>query len=251
MKKTLLAVALLGLTQTAWAHLSYTGRDFGTFSGLADASNSITTTATNNFAWADAASGNLGDSHGARAFRFTLQNTAWVDFTVDAVSADLLPAFSIYAGLGAVRTGGVWPGTQTSADYDSSAASTVWRDGWAVANLGAGKTSADTDGVWNALGDWKMGGDGDAAGDDSVLSHFVYQGSATTTTDIVTGRFLLGAGDYTIMIGGNNANIVAGPFSYSALLNVSAVPEPENMALIMAGLSLVGWQVRRRQQVSK
>lgn len=245
MKKTLLAIAMLSLTQSAWAHLSYTNRDFGTFSGLADATNSITTTATNNFAWADAASGNLGDSHGARAFRFTLQNQAWVDFTVDAVSADLLPAFSIYSGLGAVRAGGVWPGTQTSADHDGSVASIAWRDSWAQANLGAGKASADTDGVWNALADWKMGGDGDAAGADAALSSFIYAGSATTNTDIVTGKFLLGAGDYTIMIGGNNSNIVAGPFSYTALLNVSAVPEPENMALLLAGLSLIGWQVRR------
>lgn len=29
---------------------------------------------------------------------------------------------------------------------------------------------------------------------------------------------------------------------------ITAVPEPENMALLMAGLSLFGWQVRRRQK---
>lgn len=251
MKKILLAIGMFTLTQSAWAHLSYTGRDLGTFSGLVDASNSITTTASNNYAWADAASGNLGDSHGARAFRFSLENGAWVNFTVNTASADLLPAFSIYSGLGAIRVGGAWPGTQTSADHDGSAASTAWRDSWAQANLGAGKTFADTDGVWNAIGDWKMGGDGDIAGVDSALSSFIYMGSATTATDSVTGKFLLAAGDYTIMIGGNNSNVVAGPFSYTASLNVAAVPEPENMALMIAGLSLVGWQVRRSGQVYK
>lgn len=252
MKKTLLAVALLGLTQNAWAHLSYTNRNFGTFSGLADASNSITTTVTTNYGWAGAADGNLGDSHIGRAFRFTLQNTAWVDFTVDATSADLLPAFSIYSGLAAVSTGGVFPGTQTSADYDTATASIVWRYSWAQANLGSDKSYTDTDGSWNALGNWKMGGDGDAIGIDGELSSFIYQGSATTTTDVVTGKFLLGAGDYTVMIGGNNAaNNLAGAFGYTASLSVSAVPEPENMALLMAGLSLIGWQVRRNKKIVK
>ncbi|MBF4988178.1 hypothetical protein [Methylophilus sp. 14] len=249
MKKSLLVLAMLLATQSAWAHLSYTGRDFGTFSGLVDANNSITTTATNNYAWTDAASGNLGDSHGARAFRFTLQNEAWVDFSVDAVSADLLPAFSIYSGLGAVRVDGVWPGTQTSADYDSSLASIAWRDSWAQANLGVSKTAVDTDGVWNSLGDWQMGGDGDAAGVDTALSHFIYAGSATTHTNRVSGKFLLDAGDYTIMVGGNNSNIVAGPFSYTALLSVSAIPEPESVALMLAGLSFIGWQMRRTNKV--
>lgn len=251
MKKTLLAVALLGLTQSAWAHLSYTNRNFGTFSGLADASNSITTTVTTNYGWASAADGNLGDSHDGRAFRFTLQNAAWVDFTVDATSADLLPAFSIYSGLAAVRTGGVFPGTQTSADYDTATASVAWRTSWAQANLGAGLDASATGGSWNALGNWKMGGDGDVAGVDSELSSFLYSGSATTTTDIVSGRFLLGAGDYTIMIGGNNAaNMLGNSFGYTAFLNVSAVPEPENMTLLMAGLSLIGWQVRRSKKTN-
>ncbi|MBF5039484.1 MULTISPECIES: FxDxF family PEP-CTERM protein [unclassified Methylophilus] len=249
MKKTFLALALLGLTQPAWAHLSYTGRDFGTFSGLVNASNSITTTVNTNYGWAGAADGNLGDSHIGRAFRFTLQNNAWVDFSVDATSADLLPAFSIYGGLAAVRTGGVFPGTQTSADYDSANASIVWRYSWAQANLGSNKSYTDTDGSWNALGNWKMGGDGDAIGIDSELSSFIYKGSATTATDVVTGKFLLGAGDYTIMIGGNNAaNQLATSFGYTASLNVSAVPEPENMALLLTGLALVGWQVRRRSK---
>jgi len=46
-------------------------------------------------------------------------------------------------------------------------------------------------------------------------------------------------------VGGNNSNIVAGPFSYTALLSVSAIPEPESVALMLAGLSFIGWQMRR------
>jgi hypothetical protein len=48
------------------------------------------------------------------------------------------------------------------------------------------------------------------------------------------------------MIGGNNdANKLATTFGFTAALNVTAVPEPENMALLLAGLALIGWQVRR------
>lgn len=257
MKKTLLAIALLGLTHSAWAHVSYSGRNFGTFSGLADASNTISNQAvTGNYGWADAASGNLGDSHHARAFRFTLSNDAWVSFSVAANPTattqsvgGLLPGFSIYAGLAAVAP---FTAPQTSADYDFNAASEAWRTSWAQAHLGAGTDFNNTDGSWNALGDWKMGGDGDPAGIDSALSSFVYVGSASSVTNTASGRFLLHAGNYSIFVGGNDlSNLLSADagkaYGMTATLTVSAVPEPENMALLMAGLSMLGWQVRRRQ----
>lgn len=264
MKKTLLAVALLSLTQSAWAHVSYSGRDFGTFSGLVDVSNTISNqTVTGNYGWADAADGVLGDSHKGRAFRFTLSNEAWVSFSVaanpTATAASiggLLPGFSIYSGLAAVTP---FSGTQTSADYDFNAASEAWRTAWAQANLGAGKTAADTDGSWNAVGDFKMGGDGDVVtgNDFSQLSSFIYKASASSTTNSVTGKFLLGAGNYTIFVGGNDIANKADPinslraFGMTATINVSAVPEPENMALLMAGLSVIGWQVLRNNKAIK
>src|SRR5262245_33785629 len=94
----------------AQAHLTYTGRDFGAFSGLTNGTKSITNqTCTGNFGWADAADGILGDSHKGRAFRFHLDNTALVSLTVAANPAattnslgDLTPAFTIYSGLAAV-----------------------------------------------------------------------------------------------------------------------------------------------------
>jgi hypothetical protein len=37
--------------------------------------------------------------------------------------------------------------------------------------------------------------------------------------------------------------------SYSGTLNVSPVPEPETYAMLLAGLGLVGFMVRRRKEI--
>jgi len=56
------------------AHLTYTGRDFGAFSGQTNGTKSITNqTVTGNYGWADAADGILGDSHRGRAFRVLIE----------------------------------------------------------------------------------------------------------------------------------------------------------------------------------
>src|ERR1700752_3873766 len=67
------------------AHVTYSGRDFGSYSGLTNATKTITNqTVTGNYGWADAADGVLGDSHRGRAFRFHLDNAAFVNLTVSA-----------------------------------------------------------------------------------------------------------------------------------------------------------------------
>jgi hypothetical protein len=69
----------------AQAHITYSGRDFGSYSGLTNGTRSITNqTVTGNYGWADAADGILGDSHRGRAFRFHLDNGALVSLTVSA-----------------------------------------------------------------------------------------------------------------------------------------------------------------------
>lgn len=237
-----LAAGLLA-TNTAEAHISYTGRDFGSYSGLTSATTAITNqTCTGNFGWADAADGILGDSHKGRAFRFHLDNGAFVSLTVAANPlattnnplGDLTPAFSIYAGLAAIAP---FPPTQTalpsSPDHDSCDASLVWRAWWEQQHLGGDGTTNNliTDGSWNAVGDWKIGGDGDLPGDFAQLSSFTYQGSAASTTSggSVTGSLALPAGDYTIFIGGNDianktADTAALARGISATLTVSPTP---------------------------
>ena len=102
---TLAAGFIMG--DVAQAHLSYSGRDLGSYSGLTNGSKTINNqTVTGNYGWADAADGVLGDSHKGRAFRFHLDNTALVNLAVSAnPGTNLLvitPAYSIYSGLAAI-----------------------------------------------------------------------------------------------------------------------------------------------------
>ncbi len=248
----LLAVAVALCTGSeARAHISYSGRDFGAFSGLTNGTKSITNqTVTGNYGWADAADGVLGDSHRGRAFRFHLDNTAVVSLTVAANPTtnllQLTPAFSIYKGLAGIAPFAVgWTNYPVSADHDFGAASLVWRAWWEQQNLGGDGTTNSfvTDGSWNALGDWKIGGDGDLPGDFSQLSSFTYKGSAVSTNagGSVNGVFVLPAGDYTIFIGGNDiANKTSGtalsPHGIAVTLTVTPAP-----ALSVGEKVLVSW----------
>ncbi len=235
------------------AHITYSGRDFGTYSGLTNGTRSITNqTVTGNYGWADASDGILGDSHRGRAFRFHLDNGASISLTVSANPnattnslGGFTPAFSIYAGLAAIAP---FAPSQTtnppSADHDDSDSSLAWRTWWVQQNVNTNATSeAPTDGSWNGLGDWKIGGDGDLPGDFSQLSSFIYAGSATSTNSggSVTGTFSLAAGDYTIFIGGNDiANRTSGTAlaSYGISATLSVIPAP---ALSITAKVFVGW----------
>lgn len=237
----ILSAACLVVSSVARAHVSYSGRDFGSYSGLSLGSKTITNQAvTGNYGWADAADGILGDSHRGRAFRLHLDNAALVSLTVSANPSattnslgGLIPAFSIYSGLAALAP---LPPSQTtnaaSPDHDVGVASEAWRTWWVQQNVDPTATDpGSTDGSWNALGDWKIGGDGDLPGDFTQLSSFIYKGSAvdTNATGTVTGSFALSAGDYTIFIGGNDiANKTAGtahsPHGISATLSVTPTP---------------------------
>ncbi len=240
---TLAVTAACLLSHTARAHITYGGRDFGAYSGLTNGSMTITNqTVTGNYGWADAADGILGDSHRGRAFRFHLDNATFVSFTVSAnpsatptALGGFTPAFSIYYGLAAVAP---FDASQTelppSPDHDFSDASVAWRTWWVQQNLNPGATDPDpTDGSWNAVGDWKVGGDGDlvVGTNFSSLSTLTYKGSATSTRSggMVTGSFALAAGDYTIFIGGNDilnktADTALAGFGITATLAVSPTP---------------------------
>lgn len=220
---TLAACFLAG--HVAQAHITYGGRDFGAYSGLTNGTFSITNqTVTGNYGWADAADGVLGDSHRGRAFRFHLDGVALVSLTVSANPGTnllvLTPAFSVYSGLAALSPYN--PPSQTtnavSADHDFSAASVAWRTWWVQQNIDTNATTeAPTDGSWNAIGNWKIGGDGDLPGDFSQLTSFIYKGSAAATVGAtnVSGSFALPAGDYTVFIGGND---IANKTSSTALV---------------------------------
>ena len=254
-------IALIGI-QAASAHITYTSRNFGTFTGTSAQNNSITVTnISSDFGWAAATDDNYGDSHRSRAFRFQLASAGIVTLAVQSNSSGFLPAFSIFSGLAHI--------TPSLADHDSSQISLDY-----LATLsGPAKV-----GAFFALGDWKIGNDpvyntsGVPSSGVSVpasLSSFIYQGNAAdgttsnfglasgingdgTADGFVTGTFSLPAGDYSIFIGGARlANEGPPPMSgsytnYGATATLSVIPEPTSALLI--GVFSIGLlaQYRRR-----
>ncbi len=244
------AAVCLTASNVAQAHISYSGRDFGSYSGLTNGSKTITNqTITGNYGWADAADGILGDSHRGRAFRFHLDNAALVNLAVSANPGTnllvLTPAFSIYSGLAAIAPFPMgWTNLPVSPDHDFGPASIAWRTWWVQQNIDTNATTeAPTDGSWNALGNWKIGGDGDLPGDFSQLSSFIYQASAAATggANNVSGSFALPAGDYTVFMGGNDiANKTSGTAlsAYGVSATLSVTPAP---SLSIAPKVFVAW----------
>jgi hypothetical protein len=268
---TLQAALFLGALSTASAHIGYTGRDFGTYSGT-----DLTSTITNQrvsgeHGWADATDANLGDTHKTRAFRFSLTTNAWVTLsfqglaysttstngTTTSFSALALPAFSLYRGVAAAST------------HDFSHISIAWRDATYGTNA--------TEGSLNALGDWKIGSDAGTTFAD--LSSFTYIGNAAdgssanygtpaaslTLADgtvvpngtingdgnadgVVTGSFYLSAGDYSVFVGGANYAGVNTNTSYGIQGTFTGVPEPSTWALLAVSLVMGGVVIRAKQK---
>lgn len=240
MRKQLLtvSVALMSISSLAQAHVSYTGRDLGSFDALSAASVSIANqVVTGNYGWADAADADYGDSHKGRWFKFTLGQATDVTLSVSANSAatstsigGLLPSFSLYSGLA------------PSAAYDNSAISTAYRS-----TLGF-----TTEGAWNARGNFSIGNDSGVISQLTLVDYAANTGAASQ----VSKTFNLAAGTYSLIVGGSDYNAqfdttatnFAKSYGLKVDLAVAAVPEPETYAMFMAGLGLMGLVARRRNR---
>jgi hypothetical protein len=264
MKKVLKYTLLLAgmASPPAMAHVSYSGRDFGTFEGTIGWTQTISNnSATGNFGWIDATDADWGDSHKVRPYMFHLNNAADVRITFQdqiftpaataalpnpvPVMGGMNPGFSLYEGL-AHRS-------PSMLDHDTAAGSIAIRD--AVGGVGM------TEGSFRAQDSWSITNDNNDP--PSMLTYIgsAYDGTAINYgTGIIAGAdgvadhmvsktFHLAAGDYSIFAGGTdyaNQNVIP-QLQYGISGTVAVVPEPETYAMLLAGLGLMGAIVRRRK----
>jgi hypothetical protein len=268
-KFILVACAVLAIAGTqSMAHVGYSGRDFGTLMYNSDGSGKTVTIATqtisSGFGWADATDADWGDSHRGRFFRFTLSGSGDVQITAQrnllgtGTTGTLLPAFSLYSGLGQL--------SPEQGGHDS-------------AQFSIDNRQIGTEGSLRALGNWSIGNDPtyNTAGDPTNgilyaprLAYFTYIGNAADGTSAnygsATGIFGDGtadgyltatfsgliAGDYSLWVGGANydlQSVETGPSSfptYGVTVSAALVPEPSTGSLILSGAALLARFRRRR-----
>ena len=261
-KFILVACTVLAIAGTkALAHVGYSGRDFGTLMYNSDGSSKTVTIATqtisSGFGWADATDTDWGDSHRGRFFRFTLSGTGDVQITAQrnllgtGTTGTLLPAFSLYSGLGQLAPE---QGGHDSAQYS-------------IDNRQVG-----TEGSLRALGNWSIGNDPtyNTAGNPTSgilyaprLAFFNYIGNAAdgnsanygtaagifgdgTADGYLTATFTgLAAGDYSLWVGGANyglQTVETGPSTfptYGVTVTAALVPEPSTGSLLLGGVTLL------------
>ena len=264
------ACAVLAIAGTqASAHVGYSGRDFGTLMYNSDGSGQTVTIATqtvsSSFGWADATDADWGDSHLGRFFRFTLSGSGDVQITAQrnlqgtGTTGTLLPAFSLYSGLGQLSPeAGGHDGSQLSID----------------------SRPAGTEGSLRALGNWSIGNDPtyNIKGDSTSgvlyapkLAYFTYIGNAAdgtsanygsaagifgdgTADGYLTATFSgLAAGNYSLWVGGANYDgqlVETGAnytyLTYGVTVSASLVPEPSTGYLLVCGGAILAMLRRRK-----
>jgi hypothetical protein len=261
MKRTLrYALLLAGATSLpALAHVTYTGRNFGTFDNTYATSTLTDQAVPGNYGWIDGTDSDYGDSHKLRAYRFTLTEPSTVtlsfkeatsqvtDFRGNVFTSQLglIPGFSLYQGLAHAAP--------EPSDFDSGALSLASRPSY-------------TEGSFRALGDWSIGNDPGNLNGTTIpasLSFFKFIGDAYDGTGygsdgtldrMVSKTFSnLAAGDYSVFVGGadylaqdlTNSNLST-QYGITGTLTAGVVPEPETYAMLLAGLCVIGTIGRRR-----
>jgi len=278
-KFILVACTVLAIAgNKALAHVGYSDRDFGTLMYNSDGSGKTVTiasqTISSGFGWADATDTDWGDSHRGRFFRFNLSEAGDVQITAQrnllgtGTTGTLLPAFSLYSGLGQLSPeAGGHDGSQLSID----------------------SRPVGTEGSLRALGNWSIGNDpvyNDATYNNgtlvsagsrssgilyaSRLAYFTYISNAAdgtsanfgnaagivgdgTADGFVTATFTaLAAGDYSLWVGGANyglQSIETGPSTfptYGVTVSAALVPEPSTGSLIVSGVAFLALLRRRK-----
>lgn len=158
------AAAVFGGALVATAHISYSGRNFGSLVINGSTVSNTSQTVSSAFGWADGTDADWGDSHRGRFFRFTLTNQASVVITAQRRAAGtgapdtFLPAISLFAGLGQSASGeGVFVEVVTN-----DVTNLVFRAEQAAhdsATLSVTSRPAGTEGSFRAMTSWSIGND--------------------------------------------------------------------------------------------
>lgn len=268
-KFILVACTVLAIAgNKALAHVGYSNRDFGTLMYNSDGSGKTVTiasqTISSGFGWADAADTDWGDSHRGRFFRFNLSEAGDVQITAQrnllgtGTTGTLLPAFSLYSGLGQLSPeAGGHDGSQLSID----------------------SRPVGTEGSLRALGNWSIGNDPtyNTVGDPTSgilyaprLAYFNYIGNAAdgTSTNYGSAAGIFGdgtadgyltatftglvAGNYSLWVGGANyglQSVETGPSTfptYGVTVTAALVPEPSTGSLLAGGGAILAMLRRRK-----
>jgi hypothetical protein len=245
-KRTLLAsLSLIICSVPAFGHLSYSGRNFGTFNGVSPQGTTITgQTVPNNWGWADGTDADFSHTHELRFFRFTLENTASVTISVLSLDpAAMLPGFSLYSGLAHV----------SPLDYETPLTIQY------LATL-PGPTK---EGAFIAMETWRMGNDASVSYSDfSVFTYISHAADGTSANfgsaagvngdgvadGFVTSTLVLSPGSYTLALGGANYNGQGvDTVADGVTVSVQTVPEPTAGILTVGGLLALGTIRNRRK----
>jgi hypothetical protein len=146
----------VSITGSSFAHISYSGRNFGTLTNVASSINHQLV--SSNYGWADATDADWGDSHRTRFFRFNVaadgtqvriavQRNANASAT--GAQGTFLPGFSLYSGLAQL--------SPNPLGHDGSALSVQWLTTTFGNTAGFGLGGSGKEGVLNALGNWSVG----------------------------------------------------------------------------------------------
>lgn len=282
-----IAAAVLGVPHRAEAHISYSGRNFGTIT----TGTTITgQTVSSSFGWADATDADWGDTHRTRVYRFSLTGTQSVSITAErvdlpvAVSGTTQPAGTQTGQQGIFKPGlSLFSGlshTSSPLAHDHSSLSVEWLVSQFGTSAGTGLGGSGREGSLNALGGWSIGNSVTdwpvaSSGTDTLRSFsligYAVDGSSTNfgavpglvgdgaADGLVTWTFAdLAPGDYSLFVGGADYDAqlteteTFGPTSnafptYGLSVTVAPVPEPATIGLVAAAVVVLGAKASRRR----